>query len=111
MLATSSEHFGHCQFFTVVDVAGSKPVKTVIVDNPPHKDCTAPVQLLASMGVRAMIVQGIGLRPLAAFKSTGIEVLASRGKTVGELVAAYITGKLAPMDESSVCSGGSQSCR
>jgi len=55
-----------------------------------------------------IIVQGIGMRPLAGFRSVGIEVYAGRGGTVGDLIAAYSSGKLVPMDESSVCGGSRQ---
>jgi predicted Fe-Mo cluster-binding NifX family protein len=108
MLASSSAHFGRCPHFTVVEVTDGKPVKTVIVDNPPHSDCFGPVQLLASQDVSVMIVQGIGMRPLAGFRSVGIEVYAGSGGTVGDLITAYTSGKLVLMDESSVCGGGRQ---
>lgn len=108
MMASSSEHFGRCPYFTVVEIAGDKPVKTLIVDNPPHHDCFGPVQLLAAQDVSVIIVQGIGMRPLAGFRSVGIEVYAGRGETVGDLITAYTSGKLVLMDESSVCGGGRQ---
>jgi predicted Fe-Mo cluster-binding NifX family protein len=106
LMAKSSEHFGRCPYFTVVEVAEGAPIKTLLVENPPHHECLGPVQLLVEQGVSAIIVQGIGLRPLAGFRSEGIEVYTGRGETVGSLVAEFASGRLVQMDESSVCSGG-----
>jgi predicted Fe-Mo cluster-binding NifX family protein len=108
MLAKASEHFGHCPYFTVVEVADGKPAKVIVVENVPHQDCFGPVQLLASQGVNAVIVQGIGMRPLIGFRSVGIEVYAGSGDTVGDMVNAYTSGKLSPLDESNTCGGGKQ---
>ncbi|MCD6118498.1 NifB/NifX family molybdenum-iron cluster-binding protein [bacterium] len=106
MSAKSSEHFGRCPYFAVVEVTDGKPAEVLMIENPPHQDCFGPVNLLASQDVNAIIVQGIGMRPLLGFRSVGIEVYTGSGETVGDLMSEYTSGKLIQMDENGACSGG-----
>ncbi len=103
MLATVSPHFGKCQCFTVVEIAEGKPQAPIIVDNPAHRDCGAPVELLEAQGVSVLIVSGIGFRPLSECTRLGIKVCTGNGNTVGELVMEYIAGQLSPIDHRGVC--------
>ncbi len=106
LAANADPHFGRCQHFTVVELADGQPDKTILIENLPHQDCLQPVELLASHGVKALIVRGIGMRPLVGFQQAGIEVYTGSGDTVGELVAAYAAGRLRLMDGRSACGGG-----
>ena len=48
-------HFGHCDCFTVVEIADGEITGTSEVANPPHEEggCMRPVGLLAKAGVDA----------------------------------------------------------
>ncbi len=61
-----SGHFGHCDVFTFVDLVDGKIEEVTTVPNVSHVQggCMVPVNLLASHKVDALIVGGIGLRPL-----------------------------------------------
>lgn len=108
MDAERSGHFGHCDCFTVVDIEDGAVVGARIVANPPHIEggCLRPVQLLAGEGVNALVVAGIGGRPLAGFNDAGITVYFDNERpVVAEAVAALIAGEVEIIDPSYVCGG------
>ena len=55
-----------------------------VLQNAPHTEggCMAPVLVLAEHNVDAIVVQGIGGRPLMGFNQVGIPVLAGVGEDV-----------------------------
>lgn len=103
-----SGHFGRCDCFTIVEIADGAIVGTRVVDNPPHEEggCLRPVNLLASHGVNALIVAGIGARPLAGFDAAGITVYFDDAiPNVGDAVAALVAGEVEIIDPAYVCGG------
>ncbi|MDZ4064027.1 MAG: NifB/NifX family molybdenum-iron cluster-binding protein, partial [Coriobacteriia bacterium] len=103
-----SGHFGRCDCFTVVDIAGGAITGVRVVDNPPHVDggCLTPVNLLASHGVTALVVAGIGGRPLAGFNDAGITVYFDDERPmVRDAVEALIAGEVEVIDPGRVCGG------
>ncbi len=102
-------HFGHCDVFTFIDVEGGEIKKVTTVQNQEHSQggCMVPVNLLAGHSVNALIVGGIGLRPLMGFKQVGIEVYhdAERAQ-IKPVVEDLIAGKLAMIRDDQVCGGG-----
>jgi len=108
MDAQRSGHFGRCDCFTLVDVEDGKVIGFEIVENPPHIDggCLAPVNLLASHGADAILVAGIGGRPLAGFNDAGISVYHDDTRPiVKDAVEALLAGLVGPIDPSGVCGG------
>ena len=71
-----SGHFGHCDVFTLVDVEEGEIKKVTTIANQEHVQggCMVPVNLLAEQNVTALIVGGIGMRPLMGFRQVGIDV-------------------------------------
>jgi predicted Fe-Mo cluster-binding NifX family protein len=108
MTAQRSGHFGRCDCFTLIDVEGGSVREVRVVENPPHEEggCLRPVELLSSHGADALIVAGIGARPLAGFDAVGISVYHDAERpVVGDVVAAFTAGELSVIDPSSVCGG------
>ncbi|MBN2150244.1 MAG: dinitrogenase iron-molybdenum cofactor biosynthesis protein [Candidatus Lokiarchaeota archaeon] len=74
-----SMHFGHAQYFCLVDVdeSSNQVMKHEIIDNIPHSEggCMMPVNLLKEKGTDAIVVGGIGGRPLMGFQQVGITVV------------------------------------
>ena len=66
-----------------------------------------PVNLLASHNVKALIVGGIGMRPLMGFKQVGVDVYhdATRPQ-IRPVVEDLINGKLPLISDDQVCGGG-----
>ncbi|HTX69296.1 MAG TPA: NifB/NifX family molybdenum-iron cluster-binding protein [Thermoleophilia bacterium] len=95
--AERAGHFGHAACFTLVDITPAGEVGEVeVLENAPHTEggCMSPVLLLAEHNVHAIVVQGIGGRPLMGFNQVGIAVLQGVGARVRESVEALLDGGL-----------------
>jgi predicted Fe-Mo cluster-binding NifX family protein len=106
--AERSGHFGRCDCFTIVEIADGEVGAVQVLENLPHTDggCLGPVKLLASNGVTALIVAGIGGRPLAGFKDAGIDVYFDKQlPTVSEAVDAVRAGNVEVIKPEWVCGG------
>jgi predicted Fe-Mo cluster-binding NifX family protein len=102
-------HFGHCDVFTLVDVEDGQIKEVTILQNQSHEQggCMVPVNLLAANQVTALIVGGIGLRPLMGFKQVGINVYHDAERpAIRPVVEDLIGGKLPMIAENQVCGGG-----
>ena len=106
---TRSGHFGHCDVFTLVDVENGKIKEVTTLQNQEHAQggCMVPVNLLSSNSVNALIVGGIGMRPLMGFRQAGIDVYydAQRAE-IKPVVEDLIAGKLQVIGDDEVCGGG-----
>ncbi len=104
-----SGHFGHCDVFTLVDVEDGNIKSVTTISNQEHVQggCMVPVNLLAEHKVNALVVGGIGMRPLMGFKQVGIDVYydATRPQ-IRPVVEDLIAGKLPLIEENQVCGGG-----
>jgi predicted Fe-Mo cluster-binding NifX family protein len=94
--ARRSGHFGRCECFTMVDVVDGEVGEVHVLHNAPHTEggCMAPVLKLAEHNVDAIVVDGIGGRPLMGFNHVGIAVHAGVGGDVQTTVQAFIAGGL-----------------
>lgn len=103
--ALRSGHFGRCECFTLVDVRDGEVVDVSVVRNAPHVDggCLTPVMALAQEGVDALVVDGIGGRPLAGFHEVGISVYRGAGETVEATIATLTTGDLPQVGLEGAC--------
>ena len=69
-----------------------------------------PVDLLASHNVNALIVGGIGMRPLMGFRQVGIDVYYDEIRPeIKPVVEDLIAGKLPRIADNQVCGGGMRS--
>ncbi len=103
-----SEHFGHCEFYTLITLEDNKITDTKSLPNISHAEgnCLAPVQLLKDNAVNVLIAGGMGMRPLIHFNEMHIDVyhvedLSSVQKTVND----FINNKLKRFDEKFTCQG------
>ena len=103
--ARRSGHFGRCECFTMVDVVDGQIGEVEILPNAPHVEggCMAPVLVLAEHNVDAIVVDGIGGRPLMGFNQVGIAVHAGLGADVQTAVRAFIEGELPAMGFEGAC--------
>jgi len=102
-------HFGHCDCYTVVDVAEGKITQVGTLPNVPHVQggCMAPVNHLSQNGVNVLLAGGMGMRPLMGFNQVGIQVFhGGDAASVQEAVAAFLGGSLAPFSLNHTCGGG-----
>ena len=102
-------HFGHCDVFTLVDVEGGKITNVTTAPNQEHSEggCLVPVNILANLKVDALIVGGMGMRPLMGFNDVGIEVyFDTKHPGISEVVEELMAGKLPKMSADQACGGG-----
>ena len=102
-------HFGHCDVFTCVDIEDGKIGAVRIVANKEHVQggCMVPVQLLAQEGVNAIVVGGIGMRPLMGFRQMGIDVYHdAERREIRPVVEDFAAGALMLISDQQVCGGG-----
>ena len=108
-----SGHFGHCDVFTLVDVENGqiKQVSTVTNESHVQGGCMVPVNILAQHKVNALIVGGIGMRPLMGFRQVGIDVYHDETRPeIRPVVEDLIAGKLPIIGDNQVCGGGGGGC-
>ena len=104
-----SGHFGHCDVFTLVDVEEGeiKQVTTIVNQSHVQGGCMVPVNLLADHKVNALIVGGIGMRPLMGFRQVGIDVYHDVTQLeIKPVVEDLLAGKLPLIEDNQVCGGG-----
>ena len=104
-----SGHFGHCDVFTLVDVKDGEIEKVTTIPNRSHVQggCMVPVNLLAEHKVNALIVGGIGMRPLMGFRQVGIDVYHdSIRPEIRPVLEDLIAGTLPQIEDNQVCGGG-----
>ncbi len=109
--AKRSEHFGHCDLFTVVDLDGGNGVTGIeMVENVGHEagGCLVPVKILQDAKVDAIVVAGMGMRPMMGFSQAGITVYfadLNRIPEVGSAVENLQAGRLPVMRGDQACQG------
>ncbi|MFC1944748.1 NifB/NifX family molybdenum-iron cluster-binding protein [Chloroflexota bacterium] len=106
-----SQHFGHCDVFTLVNVENGAISKVTTVSNQAHQEggCIVPVNTLSNLEVNALIVSGIGPRPLMAFKEAGIDVYYdSTCPEIEPVVESLIAGNLPLISLDQTCGGGGE---
>ncbi len=106
---TRSGHFGHCDVFTFVDVKDGEIENVSTLANKEHVQggCMVPVNLLAENRVNALIVGGIGMRPLMGFRQVGIDVYHDDQRPeIEPVVRDLIKGNLTEIRNDQVCGGG-----
>jgi FKBP-type peptidyl-prolyl cis-trans isomerase 2/predicted Fe-Mo cluster-binding NifX family protein len=111
--ALISEHFGHCELFTLVEVDDGRIGKVTTLPNLAHEHggCMGPVTLLKENGVEAMVAGGMGARPLAGFQQVGIAVyFKEEATTVREAVEGVLAGRYHEFGERHTCGGHGGSC-
>jgi predicted Fe-Mo cluster-binding NifX family protein len=101
-------HFGHCDVFTFVDLIDGEITEVSVIENVSHVQggCMVPVNLLASHNVDALIVGGIGMRPLMGFRQVGIDVYhEGERQEIRPVVEDMIAGKIPMIADNQVCGG------
>lgn len=106
---TRAGHFGHCDVFTCIDAENGEIKSVTTIKNKEHVQggCMVPVNLLAEYNVNALVVGGIGMRPLMGFKEVGIDVYHDAiREDIRPVVEDMIAGKLPMIANDQVCGGG-----
>jgi predicted Fe-Mo cluster-binding NifX family protein len=105
LAARRSGHFGRAECFTMVDLVDGEIGGVEVLHNAPHVEggCMAPVLVLAEHQVDAIVVDGIGGRPLMGFNRVGIAVHAGLGNDVQTSVDAFVKDGLPVVGPEGAC--------
>ena len=99
-------HYGSCEYFTIVDVSDKniESVKTISNLSPEiEHNCAAPSKILESHNVNAVLVAGIGGRPLMSLAEKNIKVFAGITGKVSNAVEDYNNGLLQELSMNGTC--------
>ncbi len=110
--AGRSDHFGHADLFTLIEIKGDDVIGVSTHGSVDHSagGCIAPVQALAEAGVKKLIVGGMGGRPLEICGDMGMTVYhaaLNQYPLVGDVATAFAKGELVEMNVDQACGGGS----
>ena len=111
--ARISDHFGHCDAFTVVTVQDGAIGDVSVLDNSTHdtEGCLGPVRVLKDNAVDVLVAGGMGGRPLAGFQDAGIKVhFKENAAAVREAVELFLAGQCRAFGEAETCGGHGGSC-
>ncbi len=103
--ADVSAHFGHCDLFTAVEIEESQIKMVWTIDNDGEHNCMVPVRKMADAGIDAVLIGGIGRRPLIEFQNNGIKVFVGATGTVKDALANYLSDSLMEATVQDVCHG------
>lgn len=88
-----TEHFGHCEKFSIFEAQGKQLVKEEFASNPGHKPGFLPVYLYEK-GVNVIISGGMGGGAVDIFNEKGIEVILGASGNARAAAEDYLQGKL-----------------
>jgi predicted Fe-Mo cluster-binding NifX family protein len=88
-----TEHFGHCEGFTIFDAEKNQIKNKQFIPNPGHRPGFLPV-FLHDKGVKVIISGGMGGGAVDIFNEKGIEVIIGASGEAEKAVNDYLQGKL-----------------
>jgi predicted Fe-Mo cluster-binding NifX family protein len=88
-----TEHFGHCESFSIFEAENNKIVKSETIANPGHRPGFLP-NFLNDRGVNVIIAGGMGSGAIEIFDEKGIEVVTGARGNAKVAAEQYISGKL-----------------
>jgi predicted Fe-Mo cluster-binding NifX family protein len=98
-------HFGSAPGFMIVDT-DTRACRVIGNRNEHHAHgMCQPLAALAGETVDGIVVGGIGMGALMKLQAAGITVYRAMHPTVGETLAAFTAGSLAPVDQNEACAG------
>lgn len=103
-------HFGHCEYFTFVDVEPENKEILSIENKVPEDGISCQsASWIASQGANVILAGGMGDRPMAIFAQNGVKVVVGCPELeVKEIVEQYMNGTLATRENS--CGGEHHHC-
>jgi len=97
---TVTQHFGHCDGFTILETQDQQIINKKFVPNPGHRPGFLPV-FLHEQGINVIISGGMGGGAVDIFNEKGIEVILGASGDVEIVVDQYLKGTL--LSTGSVC--------
>lgn len=106
------DHFGHCEYFTVltVDLSAKKIVDSQVVSSPAGCGCKSNIaQTLSKMGVTLMLAGNMGEGAVRVLKNSGIDVLRGCSGDIKAVANSWLQGTL--VDSGDCCHEHEHGCQ
>lgn len=105
--ALRSGHFGHAQYFTVVEYDNDMNIVSAeAVPNVDHDQfgCGGVIEHVLNLGVDGILTAGMGRPPLMRFTESGVTVYADRTMpVVGDAAHLFAEGRVVRMSPEDAC--------
>ncbi len=88
-----TEHFGHCEAFTIFEAKDNQITSKEVVPNPGHRPGFLPV-FLHEKGVNVIISGGMGGGAVDIFNEKGIEVITGASGDAEASANSYLRSEL-----------------
>lgn len=88
-----SQHFGHCEGFTLAVIEENQVSKVEFEPNPGHKPGFLP-KFLAEKRVEVIISGGMGGSAINIFNDNNIDVITGASGNVSKVIDDYLKGEL-----------------
>ncbi len=88
-----SQHFGHCENFTIYIVENSKIISKEVIPNPGHEKGFLP-KFLKDLDINLVISGGMGQGAIDIFNEENIEVITGNLGNSDDVVNNYLNGFL-----------------
>ncbi len=95
-----TQHFGHCQQFSIYEAEGGKIVNVTHVANPGHRPGFLPLYL-HELGIDAIVSGGMGGGAVAIFNEKGIDVYTGAQGAAADIAVQLAAGTL--VSSGSIC--------
>lgn len=100
-------HFGSARFFTIYDTE-TKTIECITNDNEHHAHgACQPLDMIAGLGVHAILTGGMGKRAVHILNEGGIKVFLLEGNTVEEAITKFEKNELRELTPDMACMGHS----
>lgn len=106
-------HFGHCEFYTIVTVnEENQVVMTENIPSPQGCGCKSNIaSKLQADGITVMLAGNMGMGALEKLSSCGINVIRGCSGPIMEVVTAYLNGNIQDSGESCHHHDADHQCR
>lgn len=101
-----SGHFGHCAYFTIVEIEDGEIKSVESVKNVDHDTvgCGGVIDFAISLNIDAILAAGMGYPPFTRFTQAGVHVyMDTTQPLVRDAVQLLIDGKVEDMSEDQAC--------
>ncbi len=88
-----SQHFGHCEGFTIYNMEGRNIVSKSFVSNPGHQPGFLP-NYLNDIGVNTVIAGGMGGGAVQIFNQKKIEIITGAEGSTDDVIQKYLSSNL-----------------
>lgn len=93
---TVDAHFGHCEFYTILNISDQKSViQSETLESPQGCGCKSNIaSVLREKGVTVMLAGNIGMGAINVLCNHGIEVIRGCEGEINKVVSNYLSGNL-----------------